>query len=317
MSALRLFDGSTDPLPNRLAPVTVNLSEDPQVRIFGDFADEYDQYRPGYPEGLWEKLLEGNPHLRVADLGSGTGIAAIELARRGARVTAVEPDSGMRGEALEAATRAGISLQVVGGNGEETSLKDGCCELVTSAQAFHWFATQKALTEIDRILVPGGRLGIWWNERNVLEVPYMEAFERMIKRYNSRYRREYRVRDWSRILRRFRLPQAFAPGFEVLEESVKRYNPFFRDRYSLHDWSPLLHQSGRFASVGVHAFDYSMECDLERFLGYAFTLPFVRKEIDESKHAQFRDELREVLKKHHGDNAFPVEFTTWLYLCRK
>ena len=288
-----------------------------KVEIFGDFAPEYDLFRPSYPEELWQKLLEEVREPRVADLGCGTGIAAVELARRGARVSGVEPDPGMREEAREAAARAGVSLEVVEGIGEVTNLETASRDLVTSAQSFHWFATPTALAEIARILDSNGRFALWWNERNVVGVPYMDAFECMIKRYNPSYRREYRVRNWDQVLGRLHLPKAFAPTLEVLEEALKRYNPFYRDRFSLHDWRPFLRKSNQFRSVELLTFEYSMESDIELFLGYAFTLPFVRNEIPEARHEEFREELRQVLQEHHGEQPFQVEFTTWLYLCRK
>jgi SAM-dependent methyltransferase len=37
---------------------------------------------------------------------------------------------------------------------------------VACAQAFHWFATPGALAEIHRVLSPGGRLGLVWNQRD-------------------------------------------------------------------------------------------------------------------------------------------------------
>ncbi len=287
------------------------------VDTFGDFAPEYDLFRPRYPDALWAKLMEEVREPVVADLGCGTGIASVELARRGARVTGVEPDPGMRGEARQSAARVGVPLEVVAGNGEVTSLEDSSRDLVTSAQSFHWFATHTALKEIARILRPEGRFAMWWNERDVVGVPYMDEFECMIKRYNPSYRREYRTRNWSAILPRFLLPKSFAPFFESIEEGLKRYNPFYRTRFSLHDWRPLLNSSGRFRSVERLTFDYEMPSDIEHFCNYAFTLPFVRNEIDESRHDEFRKELKAVLRKHHGENPFQVKFTTWLYLSRK
>ena len=37
---------------------------------------------------------------------------------------------------------------------------------VIAAQSFHWFANDKAISEIHRVLVPGGKLGLVWNVRD-------------------------------------------------------------------------------------------------------------------------------------------------------
>lgn len=64
----------------------------PRGRSFDAWADEYDRYRPTYPDALFaliarELRLPAEP--RVADLGAGTGRASIAMAARGWRVTAV------------------------------------------------------------------------------------------------------------------------------------------------------------------------------------------------------------------------------------
>ncbi|MEM7263888.1 MAG: hypothetical protein AAF488_18015, partial [Planctomycetota bacterium] len=82
------------------------------MRAFGDFAEEYDRYRPTYPEPFWSTLDPWAktlpPGSRLLDVAAGTGRAAIEAARRWPTldVVAVEPDVRMLAAATAAAHRA-------------------------------------------------------------------------------------------------------------------------------------------------------------------------------------------------------------------
>jgi len=55
-------------------------------------------------------------------------------------------------------------VQALDGTGECIPLPDAAVDLVTVAQAFHWFRTAEALDEIHRVLRPGGWLALMWNE---------------------------------------------------------------------------------------------------------------------------------------------------------
>jgi len=131
---------------------------------FTERAADYARFRPDYPEALWDAVLEGlgDPaSLTAADVGAGTGISSRQLAERGMRVLAVEPNAGMR---AAAAPHARVEWR--DGTGEHTGLPDAAVDLVVSAQAFHWFRQPEAIAEFHRILRPRGRLAIAWNGRD-------------------------------------------------------------------------------------------------------------------------------------------------------
>lgn len=128
---------------------------------FGSVADAYERARPGYPDDAvgW---LAGDEPCDVVDLGAGTGKLTRSLVARGHRVTAVEPLGEMLAQ-LEFAVPGAIALR---GSAEEIPLPDGSADVVTCAQAFHWFDHEVALREIARVLRPGGRLALVWNTRD-------------------------------------------------------------------------------------------------------------------------------------------------------
>src|SRR5687767_7912540 len=113
---------------------------DPTARFTERVAD-YAAHRPTYPPELILLLArEGvlRPEDVVADVGSGTGILTAMLLANGNTIYAVEPNAAMADEALR---QLGSSprFHASRGRAESTGLADASCDVVTVAQAFHWF----------------------------------------------------------------------------------------------------------------------------------------------------------------------------------
>jgi SAM-dependent methyltransferase len=145
---------------------------------FSDRADDYKKYRPSYPREAIDAIVEGlgAPALLVgADVGAGTGISSVLLAERGVKVFAVEPNPAMRNAATP---HAGITW--VEGTAEATTLARDSMDLLLCAQAFHWFRAPEALAEFRRVLRPGGRLILMWNDRDETD-PLTAAYGRAIE----------------------------------------------------------------------------------------------------------------------------------------
>jgi SAM-dependent methyltransferase len=128
------------------------------ARSFDLAAEEYEATRPSYPDELLD-LLPVASGATVLDLGAGTGKLTRVLARRYARVIAVEPLDGMRA-ILE---RVVQDVEALPGSAERIPLDDASVDAVFAAQAFHWFDHARAIPEIARVLRPGGVLAIVWN----------------------------------------------------------------------------------------------------------------------------------------------------------
>ena len=128
---------------------------------FARVADEYERGRPSYPEGA-VRWLVGDEPCDVVDLGAGTGKLTRSLVALGHRVTAIEPLTQMLEHIPETAPGAFAIL----GDAEVIPLPDAYADVVTAAQAFHWFDHAVALPEIARVLRPRGRLALVWNTRD-------------------------------------------------------------------------------------------------------------------------------------------------------
>ncbi|MCP3902502.1 MAG: class I SAM-dependent methyltransferase [Planctomycetes bacterium] len=148
---------------------------------FTEIAGTYAAHRPGYPAAAVDALLAGlEPSARVIDVGCGTGILTRLLAGAGCHVIGIDPNEEMLGRARAAAGAGGGSATYRVGSAEATGLDDASADLVTCAQAFHWFDAPRALGEFRRLLVEGGRLALIWNVRR--GGPFAEAFGRITRR---------------------------------------------------------------------------------------------------------------------------------------
>jgi len=136
----------------------------PRVRAFDRSAEAYERGRPGYPKAAIDFLareLGIGPGRTVVELGSGTGKLTRPLQATGAAIVAVEPTDGMR----RVFRRALPTTLVLDGTAEAIPLPEAFADAVVAAQAFQWFRTGPALREIDRVLRPGGAIGLLWNVR--------------------------------------------------------------------------------------------------------------------------------------------------------
>ena len=147
---------------------------------FAAVADVYERARPGYPREAVE-WLTGPPPLDVIDLGAGTGKLTQRLLAFGHRVTAVEPLPEML-ERLRATTPDATAVL---GTAEVIPLADGSADVLTAAQAFHWFDHGRALPEIARVLRPHGRLALVWNTRDERD-PWVERLSEVIGSEDAR-----------------------------------------------------------------------------------------------------------------------------------
>lgn len=123
--------------------------------IFTGKAEAYAKARPGYPDAAIDYINSLVPSNAVfADIGAGTGKFTVLLARGGYEVFAVEPNADMR-EQLAVTLTPYPNATIVDGAAEATTLPDHSVDVITCAQALHWFEPNAFLTECQRIGKPG------------------------------------------------------------------------------------------------------------------------------------------------------------------
>ena len=159
------------------------MNSDPRER-FTAAADLYHRHRPSYPAELIDWILSTAslvPPATVADIGCGTGISTRLFAGRGFDVVGVDPNEEMLARARDAG-----GARYRNGEAAATGLPDRSVDLVTVAQAFHWFDIAEALAEIARILRPGRWSAAFWNVR-ALANAFMVEYDELLRRYSHEY----------------------------------------------------------------------------------------------------------------------------------
>ena len=127
---------------------------------FSVLATDYARFRPRYPDALFDWLASEAPSRACAwDAGTGSGQSAVALAARFSRVIATDPSSAQ----LASAERH-PAVEYRCERAEHSSLADAEADVVTVAQALHWFDAPGFMAEAARVLKPGGVLAVWCYE---------------------------------------------------------------------------------------------------------------------------------------------------------
>jgi SAM-dependent methyltransferase len=164
------------------------LNTEPTQR-FSSRVDNYSRFRPRYPKEILEILKQQcglTPAFIIADVASGTGMFTRLLLENGNHVFGVEPNAEMR-QAGEEYLANYPNFTSLAGAAEETSLPDHSVDLITCAQAAHWFDRDKALSEFHRILRPGGYLVLIWNDRRIDATAFARDYEQLLLKYGTDY----------------------------------------------------------------------------------------------------------------------------------
>jgi ubiquinone/menaquinone biosynthesis C-methylase UbiE len=157
---------------------------------FSGRVEHYVQYRPDYPRSLIDALIQScrlDARSVVADIGSGTGIFTRQLLEQQLRVIAIEPNQEMR-LAAENILSGYARFSSLSGRAECTGLDDRVVDLITSAQAFHWFEAAATHVEFSRILKASGWLALIWNRRK-LQDPLQRDYDALLSEFAPEYDR--------------------------------------------------------------------------------------------------------------------------------
>lgn len=137
---------------------------------FSPLAGEYATYRPSYPDDLFDWLGSIAPqHESAWDCGAGSGQATLALGSRFQRVLGTDISAR---QLSSAPTSPNIEYRVT--SAESSGLPDHSADLVTVAQALHWFDLPVFYSEVRRVLRPGGVIAAWGYNRFLIGQPELQ-----------------------------------------------------------------------------------------------------------------------------------------------
>ena len=124
---------------------------------FSGHADQYEAFRPTYPDALFSYLATLCPsHELCWDCATGNGQAAVALAPY--FNTVVATDASQK-QIDHAHARENVHYRVA--PADRAPLADGSVDLVTVAQALHWFDLPRFYAEVRRVARPDGVIAVW------------------------------------------------------------------------------------------------------------------------------------------------------------
>jgi SAM-dependent methyltransferase len=124
---------------------------------FSKQAAEYKKFRPHYPDALYSYLFSRLETFNTAwDCGTGNGQVALRLAEKFEKVYATD----ISAKQLSLAEKK-TNIQYLQARAEEAPLPAASIDLITVAQAIHWFDVDGFYSEVKRLARPGALLAVW------------------------------------------------------------------------------------------------------------------------------------------------------------
>ena len=126
---------------------------------FSANAAGYATFRPVYPQSLYDTLLDIVPARGLAlDCGTGNGQAAAKLAQSFTTVHATDISDA---QLALAPALPNLVLHSLSGHEAPPAVADATLDLITAAQAAHWFEPQAFVAMALKKLKPRGIIAVW------------------------------------------------------------------------------------------------------------------------------------------------------------
>lgn len=253
---------------------------------FDLFAETYHSVRPGYPAQLYADIKElcgFNNASRLLEIGAGSGIATVELAKFGGKVVAIEP-----GGHLAAITRKQTerlqNVEVLEETFESFESSDRF-DAILAFTAYHWIDEGIKHRKVLGLLDDAGSLVLVWNS-------FFLSDSAVTAEVNKAYG-EY-------------LPDVYPNESSVVEVNEGVLN-------KLHRREQEVVQNSLFYTVALHKYYTVYNYDAETYPKLLNTFPKV-VEVSEEQRKKFFARISEIVEQH---DTIAVPVLTTLIVCKK
>lgn len=230
-------------------------------QTFDQDAQLYDEARPGYPATLFDDIVSFSSlpsHGRILEIGCGTGIATVPMARRDYHILAIE-----LGANLAAIARHNLApypqAQVHIGTFEDWPGEPANFDLALSATAFHWIDPAISYQKTAQMLKPSGSIALFWHEH-----VQSEASQGFFEEVQQIYLRE-------------------------VPEQTEKYGPLLWPHEVAEPVKADIEQAGLFGPVTVLRYHWDVTYDATSYLRLLNTYSNHRILDDQRRHRLFHD----------------------------
>lgn len=269
--------------PGRAAPpaeAVIRAHDWPRPRdvCFDPVAEAYDAYRTGYSDQLYRWILgDDDPStLRILDVGAGTGIASLELARRGARVVSIDSAEEMLARGRARAQAEDLAVTFICAKAETFQAEPASFDRIVCGQAFHWLEPDVVCPLWQRLIRPGGKIAVF-RKSPAPGNPFGPIIDPIYQTYMG----------WP-----------YHHGGQYREPFSETKFPDLRCHFP--DGYPLIHF-------------YDLTTDVTRYVGYLSSLGSVKNMLGD-RHAAFLAKVEAALRAEFGDGEFTIRHQESLYL---
>lgn len=255
-----------------------------------DSSKIYEQYRPRYSKEVVHFLLDKlgiatfgsspNQPIRILELGAGTGkfTGTLQEVLRDSKmkIIASEPLLSMR----EEFGKRHPDIAIKDFPAENIDLPNSTMHAVIAAQSFHWFANEKSISEIHRVLVPGGKLGLVWNRRDH-SVPWLRELDEEVV-------------------------------FPLYQQSNTPYQ-------QSGEWEKVLSASDKFGPISNdESFKMDQTFNFDEFVNRIMSISVVSVQSKEDRQRTI-DRIKLILSKHNKQDTdtFTVSYLVQIYWCQR
>lgn len=251
-----------------------------RAKSFDTIAQDYEQFRPGYPDDLrvcLEKEAALKPGSDLLEIGVGPGQATRLFLGKDYRIVGIEPGHNLRQVAWKTLGEP-KELSLEGNTFEAWEPENRSFDLIYSGSAFHWVDPVIGFPKVAKLIRPQGRLALFWN---MFPDPEGEIWEELAAAYCR----------------------------NVPEMGEERGQRHYRER--IEERREQISQTGLFKQIAIHHFPWEITYTTSDYLNLLMTYSD-HITLASNRREKLFQELRAIIDSHGGKIIRP--FDTVLYL---